>query len=165
MSRSIWRTGGWRFGRGSSLGRGAQRWFWPTCSMSVLSLSHIAVTKSCRTAHPAIPPATPDLTMYSQLRFSNFFCPPRFGTMASSSVGHIFGSRFRLFWWAFVIGAIWTEVISVVESWVAEKLFGFGVSASCRVSMGFDMPQRSGVNAGYWVTKLSFGSTGEGASN
>jgi hypothetical protein len=60
-------------------------------------LSRIAVTRSCRTAHPAIPPATPDLTMYSQLRFSNFFCPPRLGTMLPSSAGLDFGSRLGLF--------------------------------------------------------------------
>lgn len=45
------------------------------------------------TAHPARPPATPDLQRYSKLCRSKFFLR---GTTASSSVGQTTGSRFLL---------------------------------------------------------------------
>jgi hypothetical protein len=52
---------------------------------------------------------------------------------------------------------ICTEVISVTDVGVAEKVFGRGDPGSCRVRLGFDMPQDCGGEADYWVMKLSFG--------
>jgi hypothetical protein len=62
--------------------------------LPLLVMSEVVLGGLVLTAQPAIPPARPLLMMYSGLRLSTFWCfCPFFSARASSSVGHIGGSR------------------------------------------------------------------------
>jgi hypothetical protein len=101
------------------------------------------------TAQPAMPPATPLLIMYSLLCLSSFRFPEPLGTMASSFVGQIFGSRETTFL-CDKDTASKALLLGDPESWRVRRLSGIGL----RFDVGSVMKQALGKWDLSWTTEL-----------